>query len=195
MLDQAFAGGVLLVMEGMFLRQVVICLRAPSRFKAKHEEIQTAVEEGYSNTVTTQLARVLRAAHGLAGTPDPDTEGELPLQPFADVLSSGHVQGECDDLHETLRSAERCRSIETQSIWIQRAEAVALAVAMGTLVVLLWRPIMGEWLLTGAHLHVVSTVFVIAVVTAVILFVLAIVKDNALAKALVEHKPRNERIG
>jgi hypothetical protein len=193
-LDAAWAT-VLVAAEAAALRQATTCLRAPGRYSARRDEVQQSVEDGYSYTLTPRLSSVVQRVFDRR-RPERETEdGVVPAEPIADVLASADLYDECDELVDALRETVDARWCSRRCVVIQVAEGVAVLVIMLLLPVALWPPLTDDHLVTGSLLHVSNTVLGIAAVAATVLFFAAIWADNAFDKALVQHKPRRERIG
>lgn len=195
MLDPTWAG-LLVVAEGALLGQSTICLRAPGRYAKRRADIDQSIEDGYSNTLTPALAKVIREVIELRGGGGEVDGSEVPLQPIDDVLASGDLYQECEDLNDALTDALGARRAERRCIWIQRCEAVALILVMLILPVTVWPALGGQYIVDGPPLHVLNTLLGLAAVTAGGLYLANALAENSLDDALVKHRQApNARIG
>lgn len=194
MLDPTWAG-LLVVGEGALLRQVTLCLRAPGRYSKRDEEIKGSVEDGFSNTLTPALASVVQGVIELRGGGAGGSGGDVPPQPIDDVLASGELYQECEDLKDALEDATDARCAERRCIWIQRVEAVALILAMLILPFTVWPALGDEYIVDGPPLHALNTLLGLALVTGAGLYVFNLIAENRLEAAIVKHRKGNERIG
>jgi hypothetical protein len=193
-LDPTWAG-LLVVGEGALLRQATVCLRAPGRYAKRDEDIRNSVEDGYSNTLTPALASVVRGVIELRGGGGAGSGGEVPPQPIDDVLASGELYKECEQLKDALEDATDARRAERRCVWIQRVEAIALIVTMLILPVTVWPALGDEYIIDGPPLHALNTLLGVAFVTGTALYLVNLWAENRLEAALVKHRKSNERIG
>lgn len=194
MLDPTWAG-LLVVAEAGVLKQTTHCLRARGRYAKRKREIDQSVEDGYSNTLTPALAKVVAEVIGLRGGGGQVGGDAVPLQPIEDVLASGDLYQECEDLQAALEDAVGARQAERRSIWIQRFEAAALIVVMLILPITVWPALGDEYIVDGPPLHVLNGALGIAAVMAAGFFLLSIWAENNLEAALVKHRGADARIG
>lgn len=194
MLDPTWAG-LLVVAEVGLLKQSTHCLRARGRYAKRKDEIDKSIEDGYSNTLTPALAKVIRGVIELRGGGGEVDGDAVPLQPIDDVLASGDLYRECEDLQGALEDAVGARQEERRSIWIQGLEAVALIVVMLILPITVWPALGDEYLVDGPPLHVLNTLLGIAATVAAGLFLVSIRAENNLEAALTRHRGADARIG